>query len=325
MPPVYTALRKALFRLEETVPEKRFDGHDLECVALHPDVPNRVFCGTFDDGLYRSLDGGDTWRPIGDAIESDAVMSATTNPQDPDEVWVGTEPSSLYRSTDGGDSFVAVPGLTDLPSADEWYFPPRPETHHVRWIEIDPNDPDRVYVGIEAGAFVLSRDGGETWEERPPGSRRDNHSLAPHPNTPGVVYAAAGDGFALSKDFGESWDHPQSGLDHRYVWSVAVDPADHETVLVSAASGASDAHSLPAESYVYRRRGGDWERLDDCGLPMGEGVIRAVLSFRGPDDVYAANNRGLYRSKDAGDNWRRIAEWPTGFEFQTVRGLAIAQ
>ena len=58
MPTVYAALRDALFRLDGNGPERRLDGHDLECVSLHPDAPDRVFCGTFDDGLYRSRGTG---------------------------------------------------------------------------------------------------------------------------------------------------------------------------------------------------------------------------------------------------------------------------
>ncbi|PSP90155.1 hypothetical protein BRC90_02530 [Halobacteriales archaeon QS_4_69_34] len=321
-------------------------GRALECVAVSPEVPERVLVGTFESGLWRSTDGGGSFERVGDGgIEHEAVMSLAVSPHDPDEVWAGTEPSRVYRSTDGGETWAERPGLAALPSASEWYFPPRPDTHHVRWIEVDPRDPERLYVGVEAGAFVLSEDGGETWRERPEGARRDNHSLATHPDAPGRVYAAAGDGYAESGDGGESWNHPQEGLEHRYCWSVAPDPGDPDTVLLSAARGARSAHSPPAETYVYRRTGtsagsewhtgggeadrgacadGAWERLDDRGLPTGEGVLRAVLATAGPGTFYAANNEGLFRSADAGDSWDRLGvAWPERFRERTVRGLAV--
>lgn len=332
MTTVYAAMRDALVVAtgegDDWTATKTLDGHDLEFAAADSAEPDRVFVGTFESGLLRSEDGGETFERVGeDVIESDAVMSATFHPEDPDEVWVGTEPSAVYRSGDGGDSWERVGGITDLPSEDEWFFPPRPHTHHVRWLEIDPNDPERIYVGIEAGAFVLSDDGGETWRERPPGSQRDNHTLAVHPDAPGRVYSAAGDGYAESTDGGESWDQFREGLEHTYVWGLAVDPGDPDTVVVSSATGAGNAHRTPAESYLYRKTdpGGAWERLDERGIPTGEGVVRAVLT-RGFDggELFAANNHGIYRTDDAGDSWDRLdIDWPDRFEEQTARGLVV--
>jgi hypothetical protein len=295
-----------------------------ECVAASPDAPARAFVGTQDDGCYRTVDGGESFECVFD--REPRVTAVAVSPHDPSVAWLGTEPSRVFHTTDGGDSWREWPGLTDLPSADEWYFPPRPDTHHVRWLEPDPHDAERLYVGIEAGAFVLTEDGGETWRERPPGSRRDNHSLATHPDAPGRVWAAAGDGYAVSHDGGETWEHPQDGLGHRYCWSVRPDPGDPDTVVLSAASGARSAHSLPAESHVYRREGGgDWEHLDaESGLPVGDGVLRAVLATGDAGEFYACNNRGLFRSTDAGETWQEMAiPWPDELTELTCRGLAV--
>ncbi|MDY6764290.1 MAG: hypothetical protein SV377_01160 [Halobacteria archaeon] len=327
---VYAAMRNSLVVASETQSGWETSEHltdkSLECVAVSPDMPERVFCGTFNDGLWRSNDAGKSWERVGDgAIESDSVMSIDISPHDPDEIWVGTEPSEVYVSTDGGESWNKRPGIRDLPSESEWYFPPRPETHHVRWIEIDPHNPERVYVGIELGAFIISEDAGETWRERPPGSRRDNHSLATHPRENGRVYSAAGDGYAESHDGGESWEHPQDGLDHRYCWSVVPDPEDSDTVLMSSASGPRAAHSR-GESYVYRKMNGEpWKRLDDRGLPTGEGVLRAVLATTGdPGVFYAVNNHGVFRSSNSGDGWKKLdLEWHDKFKEQTPRGLGV--
>jgi hypothetical protein len=47
-----------------------------------------------------------------------------------------------------------------------WSFPPRPWTSHVRWIGLDANIPDYLFVAIEAGSLVQSRDGGRAWTDR---------------------------------------------------------------------------------------------------------------------------------------------------------------
>ncbi|THE63819.1 hypothetical protein D8Y22_15895 [Salinadaptatus halalkaliphilus] len=316
--------------------ETRLEGHDLECVVASNDAPDSAFVGTFDDGLFRTTDGGETFERLEtDAVfDSEAVTSLAISPHDADVVYAGTEPSRVYCSTDGGDSWTHLEGIVDLPSANEWSFPPRPHTHHVRWLEVDPFDPDRLYVGIEAGAFVYSDDGGETWHERPEGSRRDNHTLATHPDREGRVYTAAGDGYAESDDGGESWVHPQAGLEHTYCWGLARDPGDPGSVIVSSASGASSAHTAErAESYVYRRSAaGDedaadtaWERLEDTGLPTGEGVVRAVFGTTGEGGVvYGLSNRGLFVSEDFGGRWERVdIDWADELESQTPRGLAV--
>ncbi|MFC5279359.1 WD40/YVTN/BNR-like repeat-containing protein [Halorubrum rubrum] len=339
--------------------ETRLDGRRVECVAVHREAPDRVFAGTFDDGLYRSLDAGESFeRIVGDALGPegsgpDAVTALATSPHDPETAWIGTEPSRLYRTVDGGRSVERVAGMTDAPSAPEWSFPPRPDTHHVRWIAVCPDGPDRWYVGIEAGAFLVTADGGETWIDRPPGSRRDTHTIATHPDAPDRVYVAAGDGYAESDDRGRSFEVVDEGLEHGYVWGLAVDPGDPDRVLVSAASGATAAHRR-GEAYLYRREGGAgdgeagdggagdgevgdggvgrgsarnadgtaWERLDDRGIPTGEGTYRAVLaSAETAGEFWVLTNHGLHRTADGGDRFDRIpAELPEA----VPRALAVA-
>jgi len=292
----------------------------LECLAASPDVPDRFFVGTVDAGLLRSTDGGASWESV--AEFGDHVTAVTVSPHDPEVVWAGTEPSRVFHSADAGDTWTDHPGLTDLPSAGGWSFPPRPHTHHVRWIAVDPAASDRLAVAIEAGALVRSVDGGETWVDHPDGARRDNHTIATHPDAPGRLYTAAGDGYAESPDWGETWAHPQTGLDRRYVWSVAVAPDDPETVVVSAAQGARSAHDPHGEAGVYRRSGDDaWEPAMD-GLPGPEGWGRPVLAAH-DDGFYALSNHGLFRSVD-GVTWGDVdLDWPDDRREQLPRGLAV--
>lgn len=325
----------------------RLTDRRVECLSVDAGAASdatRVLAGTFDHGLFRSVDGGESFERV--AVETlgpdgsgpdgpgpDAVTAIATSPHDPSVVWVGTEPSRIYRSTDGGRTVDPVEGLTEVPSASRWSFPPRPTTHHVRWIEPCPADPDRWVVGIEAGALVVTPDGGDTWIDRPEGSRRDNHALATHSDAPDRVYAAAGDGFAESHDRGASWRVVGEGLDHGYVWGIAVDPDDPETVLVSAASGANAAHRR-GEAYLYRRRaatgsatatgsegGVGFERLDDRGIPTGRGSYRALLaSGRDAGEIWAVTDHGLYRTRNAGESFERV---PVDLPAKPARALAV--
>ncbi|MFB6094680.1 MAG: WD40/YVTN/BNR-like repeat-containing protein [Halanaeroarchaeum sp.] len=303
-----------------------FRGTETTALSLHPAAPTRPFLGT-TEGLYRSADAGETWTRLDvGAFEHAHVTAVAIAPGDPDVVYAGTEPSRVYRSADGGDTWQHRDGLRDLPSADEWSFPPRPDTHHVRWIEVDPRDVGRIHVAIEAGALIRSSDGGRTWRDRVEGARRDVHSMATHPDRPGHVWCAAGDGYAESDDGGDTWYSPDAGLGDEYCWSVAVDPGDPETAVLSAAAGPRAAHrSASADSTVHRRSGdGGWRPVD--GLPTGEGVLRYVLAPGvAPGTFYAASNTGLFGSDDGGVSWDPLpVEWPADLDARTVAGLAVA-
>jgi len=316
MPTYYAALSDRLLVGDGQWTE-RLVGETLDCVAADPRAPGRAFVGTVDAGLQWTADGGESWDLALDA--GDRVTSVTVSPHDPAVVWAGTEPSAVYRSTDGGDNWTEKTGLTDLDSASRWSFPPRQSTGRPRWIAVAPDDPEQLYIAIEAGAFVRSPDGGDTWLDHPDGGRYDTHTVTTHRDVPDRIYTAAGDGYALSTDRGETWTYPQAGLEHRYVWSVAVHSDDPETVVVSAARGARSAHSTTGESYVYRTTGEAWETAMD-GLPGPDGLARTVLATDA-DGFVALTNHGLFRSSD-GATWSQVRAWADAYD-QVPRGLAV--
>src|SRR5262245_32952785 len=247
-------------------------GRSPDCVAVDPRDPTRVYCGTARDGLFRSRDSGRKWEPVGAGIDHAMVTAVDVAHAEQADgfgiVYAGTEPSAVFRSDNGGDSWVDLAGLRALPSADTWSFPPRPHTHHVRWIEADVSVADRVFVAIEAGALVRTFDGGRSWHDRVPGGPYDPHPAVTHRLAPGRIYSAAGDGYFASTDAGDSWRSPEDGLKHLYLVGIAVDPADPDTVVVSATDGPGSAYRPQrAEAYVYRRSGPKrWEQAMS-GLP----------------------------------------------------------
>ncbi|MGH2559312.1 MAG: WD40/YVTN/BNR-like repeat-containing protein [Thermomicrobiales bacterium] len=289
------------------------EGSGAQCIAVDPTNPDRVFAGAFDDGLYRSLDGGATWEQVGEGISDKRVLSVAIAPARGRAVYAGTEPSNLYRSEDDGRTWESFPDLPKLPSAPTWSFPPRPWTSHVRWIAAHPVDPERIYVGIELGGVMRSRDGGHTWEDRKPGSYHDSHCLATHPAAPDRVYEAAGGGVAMSSDAGTVWREVDAGMDRHYVWGLAVDVADPDLWYVSASYGAREAHRRNGESQgVLFRKQGDaaWEPLGGNGslarpLPY---MPYSLLSLRErPNTLIAGMQDGeLWLTEDAGDSWRRL-------------------
>jgi hypothetical protein len=321
---IFVALPGGLLMLHEQQgqwqTQQHLAGEHAQCLAADPLQPARLYCGTFGHGLWVSADAGRSWQPAGEGIRSPQITSVAVSSTERagalGVVYAGTEPSALYRSEDGGASWRELSSMLALPSAPTWSFPPRPYTSHVRAIGLDPLRAGVLLVAIEAGALIRSTDGGQTWEDRQPGGPFDTHTLGLPRQHPGYVYSAAGDGvirqgegFAESHDGGTTWERPSAGLQHHYLWGLAVDPADPNTLVISAAAGPRQAHDLQsAASAIYRRANGSpWQQVQQ-GLPESQGMLASVLATNQaePGVFYAANNQGLFRSPDAGESWQRI-------------------
>jgi photosystem II stability/assembly factor-like uncharacterized protein len=291
------------------------------CLSGNPRVPGRAWCGTQSGGVFRSDDGGDSWAQVG--LAGERLTAIAVSPAERDLVWAGTEPSAIWRSTDAGAGWDRSPDLDALPSASEWSFPPRPETHHVRWIACHPSDPGRLWVAVEAGALVTTSDGGRIWRDRVPGGPWDTHELAVHPAAPDTLRVAAGDGYFESHDAGATWASPADGLEVGYLRSVAIDPGDPEAVVVSASTAPRSAYVAGhSDGRVYRRHGhGRWERVG-VGWPEPPDTIAPLLvAGRSAGELWAADERGVHRSDDAGARWRPVAAFdPTP---RNLRGIVI--
>ncbi len=284
------------------------------CLATDPWQRGRAWCGT-EDGVLRSADGGASWQRSG--LDGERVSALAASPVRRDVVFAGTEPSALWTSQDGGDHWLRADGLLELPSAPRWSFPPKPETHHVRWIGCHPSDAGRLWLAIEAGALVTTPDGGVTWQDGVPGGPYDTHQLAIHSQRPQWLRSAAGDGFFESRDGGATWSSPEEGLDVGYLVSVAVDPGDPEVVVVSAASSPFSAYRAGrADGRLYRRAGrGRWERILTGWPDPPTTIAPRLASGHEPGELWAADERGVHHSRDGGRSWAMACPFdplPTG-------------
>lgn len=307
-------------------------GYLFPCVAADPGQPARVYFGSPQGGVWRSDDAGANWRRVFLELPHGCISALAVSPVERvggfGVVYVGTEPSAVFCSGDGGETWRPCGELGKLPSAGEWSFPPRPESHHVRWIEPSPHTPGHLLAAIEAGALISSLDGGQTWRDRVPDAPQDSHQLATHPHLPGKLWSAAGDGIFASDDGGKTWHDREQGLGFRYGWSVAMDPADPQTVVLAASPSALQAHGPKrTQSMLYRRTAASsaWQQLRD-GLPGPEGIFAPVLATNPaePHVFHAAINADLYRSADAGLSWQRlVVAWPPHDAGERIHALVV--
>ena len=282
--------------------------------------PRRAYLAAYEAGVYRTDDGGSTWAHL-DSYPSSYAHSVLAHPTQGDTLFVGSEPATVYRSEDGGHTWTELEGFTQVPESVDWGFHAPTRDSHVRDLRAAPNDPDRLYAGIEVGGMVHSGDGGRTWQQLP-GLNDDIHCVALSDDRPGSVYVATARAPYHSRDGGINWELINEGLDRRYTLHIAPAPDDASLVLVTVSENARRLNPL----FYRSTNGGDsWQLVDHVG--QGSQPAEMVVAFEWdpaePSRVYAGSDGGqLYQSADRGLTWEEL---PLKLPSVAVGALAIGR
>lgn len=285
------------------------------CMAQDCEDRNLIYAGAGGQGmqdargtpaLARSTDGGRSWTDITPAgAHSEDIWAVATPPNHAGHVFVGTSHARLFRSEDRGRTFYECIAFLKLPGRDRWSFPPPPHIPHVRSITFDPANPEIVYIGVEEGGVIRSRNRGETFELLNHGIYADVHTLAVDPSNSLRLYATTGAGFYLSEDAGASWQPIKRGIDRSYTVPL-VAARDDGVIYTAAASG-------PPPSWDMGPRGADARlfRSADHGhsfetLPALDPHMRGMVMRMAPDPYHAreffavTNDGSVFRSREQG-------------------------
>ncbi|HUF37522.1 MAG TPA: hypothetical protein VMN57_03275 [Anaerolineales bacterium] len=291
----------------------------VQCLAVDPHHPGRVYAGTRTHGLLRSENGGADWEPAG--LEGVPVKSLAVDPTRPGVLYAGAKPVSLYASYDDTGTWQELPAMRK--ARRWWWFSPAelPEmTPYVQAITVSPGNPDVILAGIELGAVLRSEDGGRSWSSHLRGALRDCHSLKFHATDPDWAYEGGGSGagVAVSRDGGRTWKQPKAGIGKKYGWMVAADPVEPDTWYLSAsdmpnllrAEFVPPAHNDgDARAHIYRSSGGGpWEKLSG-GLPdpLDYMPYALVTDPQQSGHLYAGLANGeVWHTADFGDRWERL-------------------
>lgn len=143
-------------------------------IAIDPERPSTLYAATYKDGVYKSTDGGRSWRGAG---VGQGVRSIAIDPKSPSTVYAGTWRRGIFKTTDGGETWSVL----KLPHNDMG----------ILALVVDPKNPETVYAGAESLGIVKTTDGGVTWTELNRGiGRRMVLGLAIDPTSTDTVYAA---------------------------------------------------------------------------------------------------------------------------------------
>ena len=195
---------------------QRHDGLLLEgrhvSALVYDERSGLLFAGLhFEGGLLVSADGGATWEPRNEGLQSGHVYTLIVQ-HDGDRTILdlGTEPVMFYRSFDLGLTWQAYPGCLQVEGTDEWFFPR--SQPHIKHIASPPSEPETLYICVEQGDLLRSRDGGESWEslhqmERLDDKfRRDQHRIVFYRDDPNDIFFTTGIGLYHSGDGGANWE-----------------------------------------------------------------------------------------------------------------------
>lgn len=289
-------------------------------VFVHPQDPALVFAGT-PDGVWRSTDGGGSWRRAGLPDDGRQVWSFLVSDADPDLMHAGASPIGVYRSEDRGATWRLLPdpGIRARCSGP---FAPR-----VMRLAQRPGRPQEIYAAMEIAGAMRTTDGGESWQDLSDDLVRlaelphlrsaivqketqaegmlDGHAIAISPADPDAPIIALRMGLFRTRDGGRSWQDMELGRfsPTTYGRDIKVSPQDPRT-LYAALSVAAASH----DGGVYRSRDGGetWTRFDtvqvhgtimSVGLDAGD-ADRVVIGARYDGEVFA--------TRDGGASWEAM-------------------
>jgi len=271
--------------------------------------PGRLYAATLAEGVWRSDNGGGTWREINDGILYRHGFCIVQHPVT-GELYYGCEPASVFKSTDYGDSWRQCQGLQQLTERDDWSFPNPPHVAHVRGLGLCQTDPAVIFGAVEEGWVVRSTDGGETWANCKQGAHFDGHTVTVMPDDPQVVIETAGYGAFRSDDGGDSFQESNQGLDHCYLAHLAVHPDRPQVLFTAGAEVPPPGWRRPEGPgcgfYRSDDQGRSWSRRAG-GLPgdIGKSAPRAVAGDpANPDGFYFGLNDGtVWATSDGGESF----------------------
>ena len=292
-------------------------------IAIAPSDPGVIWVGTgepnnrqsttWGDGIYRSLDGGETWTHMG-LKESHHIGRVVIHPRNPNVVFVAAvghlfganDERGVYRTTDAGQSWKKVLAGNSVTGAIDVALDPDGRTVYAAMYQRQRRGFGYVGGGPGSGLY-RSRDGGDSWEPLTNGlpvGVKGRIGIAIAPSQPNTVYAiieAKVGGVFRSDDKGNTWTR-QSALNPRpmYYSQIRVDPQHPDRVWVL---GTELHKSVDGGKTFTTEKTGERIHVDHHTL---------WLNPADGNHMMLGNDGGLYFTYDGARNWDFIDNLPIG-------------
>ena len=258
-------------------------GRVAAIAAVKEDGRLTVYIGAASGGVWKSSNGGTTFKPVFDKEAAQSIGAITIDPQAPKTIWAGTGEAwtrnsasigtGIYKSTDGGDSWTNM-GLQN--------------SERIAKIIVDPKNSSTVYACVpgklwsdsEDRGVYKTTDGGKSWSKILKGANLSTgcSMISMNPQDPNVIFAGM-------------WDFRRKGWTFR--------------------SGGENPTAPSGSGFFQTTDGGStWNELDEKsakGLPAKPwGRVAVTIAPAKPNVVYAmieSTRSALFRSEDGGKTW----------------------
>jgi hypothetical protein len=272
-----------------------------------------ILLGMYDDGIYKSTDGGDTWEPISQNINAAECPDAAVNPQDPSIICAACY-NGLFRSSDAGESWQYM----------EMGQPPVSQVSSVKFDRYLSQD---VYLSTfwSAGSpdyppgFWRSTDDGNGWQflndGLPDSIGYVDLAISYLSLSDRRIFLASHGGVYYSDDVGDSWNACQGGLPYGPYWVLDVAPSDPNVL------AAGDDYN---RVFISTDRGLNWNQSGD--LP-GTGLYVNDIEFHPWDALHlyvTSLFSEVFESTDQGQSWTAITnDLPFDSTYKAFSGIII--
>jgi photosystem II stability/assembly factor-like uncharacterized protein len=294
----------------------------IGCIAIDPNNTNVVWVGTgennnqrsvsYGDGLYKSEDGGKSWKNVG-LKKSEHIGTIVIDPNNPDIVyvaaygplWSSGGERGIYKTTDGGKTWKNILSVSEHTGFNEIHMDPR----HSNILYAAAHQRQRkVYSYVGGGpesALYRSTDSGATWNKIMsglPSGDIGRIGMALSPVNPDLLYAiveaADGAGLYKSMDRGSSWTKQSSyATSGNYYQELVADPKN-----------ADKLFALNVYLGVSTDGGKNFKVLGEKSKHIDNHAI--WIDPSNTDHYLVGCDGGLYESYDAAANWQFKANLP---------------